>query len=67
MKTRQAKGAFAQKIPIEGLDVAQIKNNAMALRDRPLVERFLAENCKQFIRGGSRLDEAKMMIVASAD
>jgi len=44
VKAAQAKGPLAQKVPVKGFDVAEIKNNAMPFGNGPFVERFVAQD-----------------------
>jgi hypothetical protein len=67
MKTPQAKRPITEQIPVECLDVTQIKDYPVALRDRTFVIRVVAKNLKEFIGGSSSTNESDVMVVAGAD
>src|SRR5215469_11086783 len=43
MEGPQAKSALRKKVPVKGFDVAQVKNEAVALGDGPVVEGFFVD------------------------
>jgi hypothetical protein len=67
MEGLQSKRALRQQIPIEGLDMSDVENNAMALGDRPVVESFVANDPEQLVRSFSRLRQARVQVVTDAD
>src|SRR5262249_21738342 len=67
METFQSECALAQQIPVKCLDVAQVENDAMALGDRPLVVRIVAQNLEQFIARISRVCQSQLIFVASTN
>src|SRR5580765_466865 len=67
MKALQAKRALAQQIPVESLDVAQVKNHPVAFRDRPFIKCFVAKDLEKFVAGTARAHQPGVMIVAGAD
>jgi hypothetical protein len=44
METFQSKCSLAQQVPVERLDVTDIKDNTMPLGNRPLVEGVVAQD-----------------------
>src|SRR3989454_699873 len=49
--------AFSHQIPIESLEMPKIKNNAVTLRNRSLINRIRLYDIEKFIRSTSRLGE----------
>jgi hypothetical protein len=66
VKTSQAERSLAQQIPVECLYVPQVKDNPMTLRDGALIECFVAQNLKEFIRRCPCVYEPYVMIVVDA-
>jgi len=56
------KPARTDEIPVERFNMSEVKHNAMALSDGPLVKRIGADHLKQFIRAESRLFEVRQQI-----
>jgi hypothetical protein len=54
MERRHAAYGLAQQISFEGFQVPQVKNNAVAVWDRPFVERIAAHDAEQTIRFSAR-------------
>src|SRR5713101_3300955 len=67
MKPAQAECTLAQEIPVECLDVAQIKNYPVAFLDRAFVKRFVAQNLEKLVSGTSGPNKSDVMIVTGAD
>src|SRR5271155_1394465 len=47
LHTLQTEDTIPEQIPVERFEVSDIKDNPVALRDRPLVEEFAANNIKE--------------------
>src|SRR5579883_2605302 len=55
VKGREAKGAAGEQVPVEGLHMTEIKDDAMALRNGAVVEGFFTDDLEQFIGARARL------------
>src|SRR5690348_1436246 len=60
MKTRQLESAAPEKIPVEGLHVAEIKNQPVAFGNRALVQRAFAQQGKHAVRFAPRFREPRL-------
>src|SRR5438128_4180868 len=67
IKGAQPERAASEKIPVESLDMAEIENEAVPLRNRPVVKRFLADQRKNFVGAGTRAHQTGLKIVANAN
>ena len=58
MKGRQAKMTRAKQVPVEGLQMPNVKNYAVALGDGPVVQSLRANDRKQFVGARPRGDQS---------
>ena len=49
MERRKVEDSLAQQVPVEGFEMADIKDDAMSFRYRPLVEECGLDNVKELI------------------
>jgi hypothetical protein len=49
MKTLKAEEVLAEQVPVERLEVSYIEDDAMTLRNRPLIEEFSANQAEKFV------------------
>jgi hypothetical protein len=67
MKRLQPKSPLPQQVPIESFHVPDVKNNPMALGDRPIVNRIFANDSKNFVCASSSVYEASVKVMPDAD
>src|ERR1700741_562177 len=67
MKRLQAKGPLREQVPIEGFHMPDVKNNAVPLGDRPIVNSFFANDTEHFVGAFTCVYEAVGKIVTDAD
>jgi hypothetical protein len=67
VKRLQPKAALRQQIPIEGFDVTNIKNNAMPLGNRAVVQSIFANDAEYIVRTFARIYKASVKVLADAD
>src|SRR5205085_4964392 len=67
MKGLQPKRALRQQIPIERFYVAEIENDAMALGNRTIIQRFVANDVEQLIGTGASIDQAGVQLMPNAN
>jgi len=63
----QTESALRKEVPVKGFDVAKVKNDAVALRDGPVVDGLFAYQLEKLIGAGAGLQQAAMKIVSDAD
>jgi len=63
----QTEGSTAEEVPVERLDVAQIKNEAMAFGYGAVVDGVFTDERKNFVGTSARMDEPGLKIIADAN
>src|SRR6267378_5443878 len=59
----QGKQVGAKKVPVKGLEMANVKNNAMAFGDRPFIKRILANDLEEAVGVGARFHNGVAKLV----
>jgi len=67
MKGAQTKGTVGEQVPVKCFDVADIKNDAMAFGDGPVIHGLFADDAKDIVCSGSGIQEAGLKVVSDAD
>src|ERR1700740_1928957 len=67
MKGLEAKRALREQVPVERFHVPDVKNNAVALGDRPVVDRVFANDAKYFVSAFACVYEAGVEVMTDAD
>src|SRR6202041_1688003 len=57
LHTLQTEDTIPEQIPIERFEVSDIKDNAVALWDRPLVEEIIADHMKERVALAASMEE----------
>src|SRR5579863_9991943 len=57
METLQAQNSFVEKIPVEGLQMSDIKNDAVTLSNGPFIERIRPDDRKQPVGAAAGIGE----------
>jgi hypothetical protein len=65
LHTLQTEDTIPEQIPIERFEVSDIKDNAVALRDRPLVEEIIADHIKELVALAASPEETVREFAAS--
>src|ERR1700688_3033292 len=66
METLQAQNSFVEKIPVEGLQMSDIKNDAVTLSNGPFVERIRLDDSKQPVGAPAGIGELFDQIVTNS-
>jgi hypothetical protein len=64
LRTLQSEDAIPEQIPVERFEVSDIKNDAVALRDRPLVEEVVTNNAEERVALAASLEQAVRELTA---
>ena len=67
MEGPQPEGALREQVPVEGFDMAQVKNNAMPLWNGPVVQCLFLDQLEKFVGSRAGFQQAGMKIVTDAD
>jgi hypothetical protein len=67
VKRLQPKRTLRQQIPIKRFHVSNVKNNAMPLGNRPVVQRIFANDAEYVVGSFARIYKASVKIVPNAD
>src|SRR5277367_5841377 len=63
----QTEGPLGEQIPIKGFHMSQVKDQAMALGDRTVINGVAPEKAEEFIGTATRLEESRLKVVPDAN
>ena len=58
------RGAAPDQVPVEGLEVPDVEDDAVALEDRPIVEGLAANDAEQRVGAGARIAQAGLEVLS---
>src|ERR1700678_2434284 len=67
MKSLHAQNALAQQVPVECFQMAEIENNSMSFRNRPLVDRVGLDNVENLVRLSSSFGQSLKQLVSNVN
>src|SRR5204862_5543993 len=67
LKRPQSKRPLRQQVPIEGLDVSDVENNAVSLGNGSVVHRFFANHAKYLIGTCASVEQSIVKVMPDAD
>jgi len=67
VKGAQSKSAISEQIPVKGLDMPDIENDPVSLRNRPVIQGFFPDDAKEFIGSAAGIEKACVKVVPDAD
>src|SRR5260370_4435392 len=67
LKRTQSKRALRQQVPVKSRHVTQVKNNAVSLGNRPVVDRLFANHTKYVVSARAGVKQSAMKVVPDAD
>jgi hypothetical protein len=56
MERVEGENIAAQQVPVKGFEVSEIKENAVALGNRPLIEALRTHHAKELVSEGAGFD-----------